>query len=1158
MKPLNVIPILIIYAALSSSAQWKSISGPEGGPVTASILEDGAGETVIEFNVAGYHQKSINIESNPYLMLSIPEAPIFLEKGYPELPRVNRSIVIPDEAKMKVEIVEAEYDTIGGVLIAPSKGSLPRSINPQTVPYTFSDFYKTDTFWPANTVELSHPFILRDMRGITVRFNIFRHNAVRQQLVVCKRLVVRVFADGIDDVNVKRSRSTTLDRDFNQIYKRFFLNYSENKVRSLGKAAYEDIGETGRMLIIAADNFYDSMIPLRDWRTRKGYITRLVKCSDVGTTDDDIQDYIQDMFDEDSSVTYIILVGEGSNVPSGGVPYWDYPDYPNAPKDPVYTLLAGADNYPDAYISRISAGNVDQVKNQVRRIIKYETDPVSGSWFQKACGIASHQGSPADSTRCNWLRTDLLGYGYISVDKLYDITSATPITNAINSGRGVVNYIGHGKPTEWGFNSPYVWPLFSVSDVQNLTNTYLLPFIFSVACEVGSFPDYSTCFAEAWLRSGTTEYPRGSISFYGSSIGQPWVEPCVAQAEAVDLLVAEDKITVGGLCFNGSCKMIEDYPFTGPSVFNTWHIFGDATTQIWTDIPSQFSGAYITVNSSSVYVNTGGVSGCTICASSSDNGSSYHKVVNNTSSYTFGTDVRPLYITITKHNYIPYQAVTGGTFTSNQTWYGTLYVSGDLIVPSGKKLTISPEAGVKFKIGKRLLVYGTIIAEGSSDEHIAFDIAGSGTWHGIHVYSSNNRFKYCDFKNSCYEGLELYGSPNQATNNRVEYCSFEDNYEYGLSIINNDNPKIVHCRNISNNDDGGIYINNSEWVELEDTWVFSQDPEDGIYSSYSEFLLDGCLVKWNEDGIYSYTDDYLDFSWDDPWGGGNSIHDNDDEGVFIYNYQYTKVWMDWNSDLPNSVYSNDGYEVQIIYSGSAQVFAAEVYWGSNPTWYGNVYHDEPLSSDQTGLPKSINSDFPWQSMNFVKSDNPHSNPREELSEGDLKLIIDSESDTDTGVEALKRLRMLMRRNAREEQNPVLAAELPDYLRTLYRSHKHTKVGRRALVFLAREEMRRDAYEEAITLTEEGLEFLDGADLQMTKEILTWLYIHTGEYEKANSALSDLSNSYGQDPECARYASSLGKMLYRATGDWRVTQPGKQLAKELLPTSYGLAQNYPNP
>ncbi|MDP2208532.1 MAG: C25 family cysteine peptidase [Bacteroidota bacterium] len=699
MKKLYFISVLILCAVVLATAQWKSFNGPEGKPVSVTLREDTPSGTVIEFTTPGYYLSSVDIQGKAHTVLSVPKAVTFLEKGYPELPRISRSIMIPDEAKMKFEIVEAEYETTYVATIAPSKGSLPRSIDPKTVPYTFSDVYKTDTWWPKEVIELSDPFILRDIRGITVRFNLFRHNVVRGQLIVCKQLVVRVFADGLDTINVKTNRKGIINLDFIEIYKNFFLNFSENNTVN-----YPSISDTGRMLILAADDFYNSMIPFRDWRTRKGHKTTLVKCSDVGTTWQSVKAYIQLMYYRpESRFTYILLVGDGTNIPSRGVPYPGYPDDPQNPKDPTYALLAGGDYYPDAYVSRFSAETVEQVDNQVMRTIKYETEPVSGDWFQKACGIASREGYPADSTRCNWLRDKLLGYGYTSVDKLYDITSAQPITNSINAGRGVVNFIGHGTPTEWGFNKPLVWPLFSVTDVQNLTNTNLLPFIFSVACQVGSFSEEATCFAEAWLRSGTKDSPKGAIGFFGSSIDQDWVEPTTAQAEAVDLLVADAKITVGGLCFNGVCKMLEQHGSAGVNEAETWHIFGDAATHVWTKTPMNFTSVSVTDNGSSITVNAG-VAGSTICASSGNNGGTFWDRQDNKSSYTWNTSVRPLYITVMKHNYIPYTAVTGGTFASNETWFGNLNVLGNVTIKSGVTVSVPANAYLFIDNGRKIYI----------------------------------------------------------------------------------------------------------------------------------------------------------------------------------------------------------------------------------------------------------------------------------------------------------------------------------------------------------------------------------------------------------------------------------------------------------------------
>ena len=72
MKKLLFLLVLILCIVGSLTAQWKSYNGPEGKPVTANILEDGENGTVIEFNVSGYFQRSLNIESKTYSVLSIP------------------------------------------------------------------------------------------------------------------------------------------------------------------------------------------------------------------------------------------------------------------------------------------------------------------------------------------------------------------------------------------------------------------------------------------------------------------------------------------------------------------------------------------------------------------------------------------------------------------------------------------------------------------------------------------------------------------------------------------------------------------------------------------------------------------------------------------------------------------------------------------------------------------------------------------------------------------------------------------------------------------------------------------------------------------------------------------------------------------------------
>ena len=117
-------------------------------------------------------------------------------------------------------------------------------------------------------------------------------------------------------------------------------------------------------------------------------------------------------------------------------------------------------------------------------------------------------------------------YGFHSewgafVDELYDgsrgegDTSGNPtpsmVATALDDGRSVVNYAGHGGPTGWSTSG------FGNSDINTLVNDNMLPYVICVACNNGQFDDYDACFCEAWLRATNNGEPTGAIAATGSS-----------------------------------------------------------------------------------------------------------------------------------------------------------------------------------------------------------------------------------------------------------------------------------------------------------------------------------------------------------------------------------------------------------------------------------------------------------------------------------------------------------------------------------------------------------------------------------------------------------------------------------------------------------------
>ncbi len=544
-----------------------------------SVGVDFAGptRTVLTIEIGGIRQTTVEIDGRLYHQLELEGEGNLAEPGQPAVPFITRSLLIGDKSRIRANIIEMEYQDFADFMVAPSKGNLPRTVDPETVPYAFDVVYLSDNWFPGEIIELGEPYIMRDFRGLPVHIRIAQYNPVKATLRVYKRLVIEFVDSGIDTRNtIERSQlPATIDPDWNEIYRRRFVNYSPDVL------LYTPVLEAGEMLIICYDQFSSYMSPFVEWKNQKGMKTRLVNVSTVGNTGAQIKNFIQAWYDS-TDLAYVLLVGDAAQVAT----YLLSGDA----SDPSYAKVAGADYYPDIFVGRFSAENAAHVQTQVQRVIDYEKNPSGTNWFRMAAGIASDEGpghfGEYDYQHMNNIRTDLLANGYTTIDQIYDPgATAAQVSTALNAGRGFVNYCGHGSTTSWSTTG------FSNTNVNALTNVGKLPFIFSVACVNGDF-DGTTCFGEAWLRASSGGNPSGAMAAYMSSINQTWNPPMDAQDEAVDLLMAKTKTTFGGICYNGSCRMIDINGSGGADMFNTWHIFGDPSLLLRTDNPTTMAVAH--------------------------------------------------------------------------------------------------------------------------------------------------------------------------------------------------------------------------------------------------------------------------------------------------------------------------------------------------------------------------------------------------------------------------------------------------------------------------------------------------------------------------------------------------------------------------------------
>jgi len=543
-----VCAILICAVAPASAAD---------DPVNITVLDPTPGQTLITYEFGSFSTETVMIEGDEYLVLSLGDENLSFENGRPALPRVCRSVVIPNASRVGVEVVASSHHDIEGVSIAPSKGILMRTVDPADVPYTFDVTYETDAWYPAGAAEHDEPYIMRDVRGMVVTVNPFQYNPVRNVLRVYDSVTVKVVEkEGPAAVNALPAAYQKPSRSFYQVQQSHFINF--------GTGRYPPLTEDGEMLIITHDAFNANIQPLAAWKNANGITTTVKDVSTIGNNSTAILGEIQSFYDT-HNLSFVLLVGDGAQVQP--------PFVSGDAADPTYSLLAGSDHYPDVFVGRMSAETADQINTQVERTIEYEQMTHSEPWFWKGTGIASNQGpghyGEYDDVHMGYIRDDLLAFGYTAVDELYDpYATSSQVSNAVNNGRGMINYCGHGSTTSWGTTG------FSTTQVNALVNDNMLPVITSVACLNGNFYG-TTCFAEAWLRATHNGEPTGAVGMYASTISQSWSPPMEAQDEFVDRYCDFSFDTYGALCFAGACKMMDVWGSAGRTEFDYWTVFGD-------------------------------------------------------------------------------------------------------------------------------------------------------------------------------------------------------------------------------------------------------------------------------------------------------------------------------------------------------------------------------------------------------------------------------------------------------------------------------------------------------------------------------------------------------------------------------------------------------
>ena len=560
-------------------AGFFSLQAKDGYEVTFNQLNETTSE--LQFTLGDFDFRNVNLSGTDFTKIIFDGSVVTKDKGFAELPFINANVQLGADNNVALEFVGEEFtDYQLEFPLVPSRGVIYRDQDPSQVPYEIAAGSMVDAFFPTSLADVTDAYIIKDVRGTTVYVYPFQYNAVTQTLRVYTNLTVQLSNDNSTPVNPLYNTSGKVYREMEGLYKSVFVNY---------QPAFSDdltVGEAGDILVITTARDENAIQPYIDWKMEKGYEV----FKEVVATGTNVKSLVQQKYDENNDILYVQLVGDWDDIKcdlGGGA---------SAPMDPMLGCVVGSDNFPDIAIGRFSASSPTNVSVQVEKTITYEKDP-SGSWYTKAIGVASNQG-PGDDNELDYEQIDVIydnklePFTYDGMSTAYDPSGTSgQVTSYIETGASIINYCGHGSMTSWGSTG------FSNSDVNQLSNGDMLPFIFSVACVNGAFHS-GECFAEAWLKKENG----GAILTLMSTINQPWDPPMRGQDYFNDILTGgydynsnpgngistdEGRTTMGAVVANGLTLMLTESNGTSDlETVQTWTIFGDASLQFRTAAPA--------------------------------------------------------------------------------------------------------------------------------------------------------------------------------------------------------------------------------------------------------------------------------------------------------------------------------------------------------------------------------------------------------------------------------------------------------------------------------------------------------------------------------------------------------------------------------------------
>lgn len=525
-----------------------------------------------------------------------------IKTGNPDLPVRRQLIEIPFGAKPKVRIIGydvREYNLSDYGLnnpLMPAQPPQPKCGIAPPFAYNTSQ-YQIDAFTRGAKVSVDVLGIMRGVRIARINIHPIAYNPVKNMIRVYENLEFEITFEDADPVMTRYEKQKTYSPYFQSLFQQL-INYSPLSPR-------DSITKTPVKYVIISDRMFESQLQsFIAWKKEKGFIVDEAYTDDIGSTKQEIKDYIQGLYDngtdDDPAPSFVLFVGD-----VGQIPAWDNG---NGVTDRNYVEYTG-DVFPEIYYGRFSANSTSELQPFIDKSLEYEEytmpDP---SYLENVVMIAG-----VDSGHGNDWGNGQINYGTENYfNESHDINSYTylypesgshsaDIIQNISDGVTFANYTAHGSSDGW-YN-----PSFTISDIPTLQNQDKYGLLIGNCCLTSTFG--GTCFGEEIVRAedkGAVGYIGGSNStywdedyYFGVGVGQISEDPPSYEETTLgnydrafhdhDEPFSDWYVTMDQHIFAGNLAVSESGSSAEQYYWDIYNLMGDPSLMIYYGVPDEMT-----------------------------------------------------------------------------------------------------------------------------------------------------------------------------------------------------------------------------------------------------------------------------------------------------------------------------------------------------------------------------------------------------------------------------------------------------------------------------------------------------------------------------------------------------------------------------------------